>query len=132
MEKLKSFEQVLNEIFEVLIGEAPIDQNTKVDIVEHDELIKIQAQLPGGIEKNHINVSFEDQILTISGQTIIFEYASNIKQLLNEIKPIQFKRSFKFKHNIDKDSVKAHFDNGILYIQMNKKEQKNNITIPVE
>lgn len=120
------------DLFDGFINGLSTDQNVKVDIIDSTEFIKIKAQLPGGSLKEEIQVSFDNQILTISGKIAVFNYSSSVRILLNEISPVTFKRAFKFKHNIDKDTLKARFENGILHIQMNKKESQKAFVIPVE
>lgn len=101
----------------------------KIDISEDENHIFIHAEL-AGINKEDVKVSVnDDNLLVIKGKKEK-EFKEEEKDE-NENKRIylrmersfgEFTRSFQLPENIDRESISAKFDNGMLNITLNKKE----------
>ena len=102
----------------------------KVDVVDHDDKITIEAEIPG-LGKEEVSVDLEENVLTISGRKHSHDEDTNTRYIRKELKRSSFKRSFKLGENIDCKKTKADFNNGILLIDLPKKkpEKPNKIKI---
>lgn len=130
--KIDDFLTPLSELIETLFSDPSNSQQINVDAVDYGDTIKVIFELPVMCEKQNIQVKFENQILTVSGHNIITDYnPNNVKIFLNEIKQKTFKRSFKLISNIDKESIQANIQNGLLYITL-KKKPKDIVNIEIK
>jgi HSP20 family protein len=93
----------------------------KVDVIDYDDRITIEAEIPG-LSKKEVSVDLEENILTISGAKQSKDESLEIKYIRKELKRSSFKRSFKLGENINQKNVNADFNNGVLLITLPKKE----------
>ena len=93
----------------------------KVDVIDHDDRITIEAEIPG-LSKKEVSVDLEENTLTISGAKQSKDESPEIKYIRKELKRSSFKRSFKLGENINQKNVNADFNNGVLLITLPKKE----------
>lgn len=101
-----------------------------VDIEKNDNAYVVYATLPG-VEKENVNLTFEDSKLTISVKETKEEAKEkeDVKYILNErIKG--FNSRTIYLKNVDDSKISAKFNNGILEINVPLKEKKvSNIVI---
>jgi len=90
-----------------------------MDIVEQENEIIVSAELPG-MKKEDVKITFEKNILTISGERKPAELSEKAKVLLNETQHQNFNRSVKFGYEIDSTKISAEMSNGILTITLPK------------
>lgn len=92
-----------------------------VDIYEDDHNVTIQAELPG-IEEKDLNITLENNVLTISGERKLEneENKDNFHRI--ERSYGRFTRSFTLPSTLDTENVNAEFNNGVLKIVLNKVE----------
>jgi len=96
-----------------------------VDVREDADHIYVEADLPG-FKKDEIDVTLENQTLTISA-----EHREDIKQgdekkgeyLLRERRYNRFMRSFTLPPTVNDQQVQAKLNDGILTITLNKREE---------
>ncbi|WP_035292987.1 heat shock protein Hsp18 [Clostridium sp. KNHs214] len=102
----------------------------RVDVKETDTDYMIEAELPG-INKESINVEYTNNYLTISAkkEDKIEDTTSNYVR--REISYGEFKRSF-YVDNVNDTDIKAEFSNGILKINLPKKEVGKTDTKKIE
>jgi len=93
----------------------------KVDAIDHDDKITIEAEIPG-LTKEEVSVDLEKDTLTISGLKHSHSEDTNTRYIRKELKRSSFKRSFKLGNNINYKKIKADFTNGVLLITIPKKE----------
>ena len=93
-----------------------------VNIYEDEHSIHIDAELPG-MEEKDIDVSLENNVLTISGERRLEneEKKENFHRI--ERSYGRFTRSFTLPPTVDSEHVNAEFSNGVLRISLNKKEE---------
>jgi len=92
-----------------------------MDIVEQENELVVTAELPG-IKKEEVKITFEKNVLTISGERKPAELSENAKVLLNEIGTQGFNRSIKFGYEVDTAKISAEMNNGLLIITLPKTE----------
>ena len=91
----------------------------KVNVVNYDECIEIDAAIPG-MTKKDVEVEITDGVLTIQGTSNQNRHVDDTQYLKREIKRSSFRRSFTLGDNLDSEKVSATFDNGILTLVIPK------------
>lgn len=93
-----------------------------VDIYEDDHNITLQAEVPG-VEEKDLDIRLENNILTISGERKLEheEKKENFHRIERQYG--RFVRSFTLPAAVDPDSVSAQFEDGILKVTLNKREE---------
>ncbi len=107
--------------------------NPRVDVHETDKELRIAAELPG-LNENEIDVSVSRNVVTISGEKKQ-ENVQNIKGWYSMERSYgAFTRSVPLPCEVDQDSCKASFKNGVLTVTLDKtsQAQANAKCIPVK
>ncbi len=105
------------------------DKSFPVDIIEKEGCYLVNAEIPG-VDKDNIEVTFENSTLTIKATK---KETEKQKFLVNERTNKEFERRFYFG-DIEEDSLSAKYENGILMVTINlkKPEEKQKRTITIE
>lgn len=105
----------------------PEIKNMKTDIIEKDDKYELDIDLPG-FDKKDIKISVEDGYLTVSAKK---EETNEEKKDGSIIRKERFSgecsRSFYIGDEIKAEDVKASFKNGILSLDIPKKEEQKEI-----
>ena len=96
--------------------------NPKVNVVELENSFSLTFELPG-LEKAGIKVLVKDNILTVSGERKVETEMKSDRYTHTEISSGSFERSFNLPETIKQDSVQADYKNGLLHIELLKKEE---------
>ena len=93
-----------------------------VDILEDDQNIVVQAELPG-VTENDVEIRLENNVLTINGERRL-EHEDR-KQNVHRIERGygRFTRSFTLPAVVEPERVQANFDNGLLTITIPRREE---------
>lgn len=89
-----------------------------VDVYERDNNLIVRTALPG-VKPEDVNVSIEENVLTISGETKD-EITEHDKVFRREYRHGSFSRSLLLPENIDTAGIEASFDNGYVKITLPK------------
>ncbi|MFI5378473.1 MAG: Hsp20/alpha crystallin family protein [Tepidisphaerales bacterium] len=117
----REFDTTLNRLFGN--SEAPVAWTPyAVDVREDGDHIYVDAELPG-FKKDEIDLTMENQTLTISAERHETDGDKKGGYLLKERRYTRFLRSFTLPPTVDDKQVDAKFDNGILSIVLNKREE---------
>lgn len=115
----------MNELYKTLAPEFNFEGSTfkpRVDIFEDDKNVYVQAEL-SGIKKEDIKVTVnDDNVLTISGEKKYEKKSETEATLRTERSYGQFMRSFILPDNLDKNTITAKFENGVLNLSIPKIE----------
>jgi HSP20 family protein len=115
-------------------GKAPENHGwtLPVDVFERDNNLIVRTALPG-VKPEDVNVSIEENVLTISGETKE-EITDHDKVFRREYRHGKFSRSLLLPENIDTAGVEASFDNGYVRITLPKVEpvKPEALKIPVK
>ena len=105
------------------------ERSFPVDIIEGDGFYLVNAEIPG-VDKDKIEVTFEDSTLTIKASPKVSE---DKKFVINERSNKEYERRFYFG-DIEEDSLSAKYENGILMVTINlkKPEEKQKKVITIE
>lgn len=99
-----------------------------VDIIDKENSYEIKAYLPG-IEREKIDVEYENGILKISSNKDESKEEKTNNYYRREHRVGQFSRSFKVD-DLDGEKIEATLSNGVLLITLPKKQKpKSKITI---
>jgi HSP20 family protein len=91
----------------------------KIDIAETDKAIEVSAEMPG-LERKDIDISIEDDSLTIRGEKKIEEDQKDKNVRHSERTYGVFMRVLQLPSGVDPSSVEATMSNGVLKITIPK------------
>ncbi len=92
-----------------------------VNILERTDAYLVELAAPG-FEKTDFTVKLEANILTISSKKKEEPNAEKGKVLRTEFSNRDFKRSFTIDEKIDAENIVAKYENGVLKLELPKKE----------
>lgn len=102
-----------------------------VDMKETDTSFNVLVELPG-INKSNIDVSIDNNILTISAEKREVKEENTTKSHLSEITFGSFKRTVTIPKNVDSDNITAKYADGILSISLPKQVKSNSKSLKIE
>ena len=104
----------------------------KVDILDHDNNIEVQAALPG-IKKEGLEVSINNQTMTIRTTTKEEKKEEEKgKYFRREITHGEFQRTLSLPENVDGDKAQASFKDGLLKVTIPKTEKSKRKSIEIQ
>jgi HSP20 family protein len=92
-----------------------------VDVAEEKDKIFVRVEVPG-MNQNDLKVSFEDGLLTVSGERQ-FERKDDRNYHRIERTYGSFSRSFSLPRTVDPSAIAANYRDGILEIEIPKLEE---------
>ena len=92
-----------------------------VDIEENEDAYRVFIELPG-MEKKDIKISFQDDVLTISGEKKDQKEDKDRNYHYFERRFGKFERSFRIHTDVIEDKIDAGFKDGVLTVDMPKAE----------
>ena len=129
----RSFDGLMNELFNELpmsFGKTlreDVLHFPPANITEKKDSYQIELAVPG-FNKADFNVKLEDKILTISAEKKTENVSETDKLVRKEFSHKSFKRSFTIDDKIDSQNISAKYENGILTLELPKKEDVKNGT----
>ena len=94
------------------------------DIIEKENGYELQIDLPG-VKKEDIKIEMNKNLINISVSISKSSDEENKKYIRKERFTGEIKRSFNIGEDIDEDNINASFENGILYLNLPKKEEND-------
>jgi HSP20 family protein len=98
-----------------------LSNSYSTNIKESEKNYQIEFQVPG-FKKEDIEINIEDNILKISGNVENSKEDENIKYNRREFYKKSFAKSYHIPDDVNEDSIKAECKDGILTINIDKKE----------
>lgn len=133
MDIVKSSKKLMDKVEEKVEKGLDVVKDTFDNVARHlpfanlakhsDDTFSIEVDLPG-VKKEDIDIKVEDGYLTITAQR---KYKNETKEedyYLCESSFGMISRSFAISDNINEDSIDAKYENGRLYITLEKAESK--------
>lgn len=102
-----------------------------VNISETDQLYHIELSAPG-FGKDEINITVEEGQLSVAGEKKTETEQKEKRYTRKEFSYQNFKRSFSLPETIQEENIAARFDNGILHIEIPKRETPTRIARKIE
>ena len=93
------------------------DNPMPIDVTADEKQVVIQASLPG-VKPEDVNVTIEDNRLTIEGQVNSVEETEKDRYVIRERHSGSFYRSLALPKDLQDDSVEARFENGVLTLTL--------------
>jgi len=90
------------------------------DIYESKEKYHIVLDIPGTL-KESIEITTEGDLLTVTGK--VPEVSKDWKPISNELTLGEYKREFTIGNKVNRETIQAKYENGILKIDLEKSEQ---------
>lgn len=119
-----SFYQQANRLFEDVFREFDDAREAmggilapNIDVTQNDQQVRITAELPG-VKPEDVDVSVEDDILTIRAEKRIERDEGKDTPHISERSYGTFQRSLRLPKTVDPEQVRAHFDHGVLTITL--------------
>ena len=102
-----------------------------VDIVENDNEYLIKMELPE-VRKEDVKVSINQGVLAIQGDRKAEREEKNQKYHRVERSYGSFARTFTLPENVSEEGVRARFNNGMLYLHIEKTEKAKRKAIDIK
>jgi HSP20 family protein len=99
------------------------DWNLLLDVVQRDDDIVVKASIPG-VKAKDIDVSFEDNVLTIKAEKKSDFTNEKSNYLIRERSYGSFYRALRLPESIDSDKIECGFEDGVLTVTLPKAEEK--------
>jgi HSP20 family protein len=94
-----------------------------LDVVEEGENILVHASMPG-VNPDDIDVTIENDILTIKGHSTMERERKDGNYLMKERRTGSFHRSLRLPETVDSDKASPRYENGVLTVALPKVESK--------
>ena len=94
-----------------------------LDVAQEGDNIIVKASVPG-VKPEDIDVSIENDVLTIKGQTKEEREQREGNYLMRERRSGSFYRALRLPDTVDSDKAQPHYENGVLSITFPRLESK--------
>ena len=94
-----------------------------LDVVADGDDFVVRASMPGVAPEN-IQVSIEDNVLTIRGETASHFETTEGNYLMRERRAGSFHRSLRLPDTVDQDKAEPRYEHGVLTVSLPKAEAK--------
>lgn len=102
-----------------------------VELVEEDDEFVLTAELPG-LSKEDVNVSVDDDILTLRGEKKTEREVAHDRTHIREREYGTFERSFTLPRNVEAAKIRADFHDGVMEIHLPKGEEGKSRKIEIK
>lgn len=93
-----------------------------VNVIEKAESFSLELAAPG-LKKEDFKINVNENVLTISAEKKVENEETKENYTRKEFNYTSFKRSFTLSKNIDVEKINASYNEGILSIELPKKEE---------
>lgn len=122
----KTFDQLFDSFFDQnltnFVGSDQFVSEPSVNIVEGPDKFRIEMAAPG-YARDDFQIELDNDVLTISVQKQEEEVSEEENFVRREFNYTSFQRSFQLPETVDSEHIKAHYENGVLVIDLPKKEE---------
>jgi len=104
-----------------------------LDVYEKDGNLVVKAAIPG-LKPEEVDITITDDILTIEAESKGDKEIKKADYFPREYRSGTFSRSLRLPANLDTQSAKATFENGMLLLNIpkSKEEKPGRIKVPIE
>ena len=125
--QLRSLQDEMNRVFAGVDASAEpgISRSSwhpSVDIFENKDSIVLEAELPG-LSPENVDISIDNNVLTLHGERKFEKKDEGDNFHRVERSYGSFTRSFTLPPTVSSENVDANFENGVLRVQLSKKEE---------
>jgi HSP20 family protein len=102
-----------------LAGQAQVNLVPSIDVSETDREIVVSAEMPG-LERGDVDISIEDDVLTIRGEKNIEQEKDDKNYHVSERSYGVFYRALQLPPGVDTSKIQASMSNGVLKVTIPK------------
>jgi len=102
-----------------------------IDIIDREHEVLVRAQIPG-VDKDNLEVSMNENSVTIRGQSKHEEEEKDGEYFRRESSYGEFSRTVGLPAEVDADSAKAKFKDGVLEVMIQKLERAKRRSVEIE
>ena len=124
----RNFASVFPGVFDPEAAET--SRSPKVDIFDDGGNFVLSAELPG-VSKEDLDIDIKDNRLTIKGEKKLEDQTEKEGFLRVERSYGIFERTFFLDENVDRESIKAEYKDGVLRLTLPKKQEQASKKIDV-
>lgn len=117
------FEDFFNQAFPEKFINVKGEFTPSVNVIENDKLFHLEFAVPG-FEKADFDVNIEKEFITVSGKKEVKTDVAEKNYTRKEFVFSSFKRTFNLPENVAAEAITASYENGILHLELPKKEVK--------
>lgn len=125
------FDQVFGDVPRASLLEGTETWKPAVDILEKDGNLILRAEVPG-MEQKDIDLKIEGNVLTLRGERRLESEQDRDNYHRIESFYGSFTRSFTLPDSVDREQIRADYNNGILTITVPQKPEVKARAIPVK
>ncbi len=133
-EELAGFRRLFDEPFAGFLRDGDLtvgEWKPRMDVVETKEGITLKVDVPG-VKQEDLNIALEDNLLSVKGERKHESEVNEEGYSRFERSYGSFQRSVVLPSTVDANGVKATYKDGVLEIQLPKKEEARPKAIKVE
>ena len=116
------FEEFFNQFPSRLVNDDFVNSAVPVNIRENEKAYSIEVVAPG-MDKGDFKVNIDNNMLTISAEKNSENNSENERMVRREYTYKSFARTFSLDETISADDIQAKYENGVLNIELPKKEE---------
>jgi len=122
---LRAMDETMNRLWRGFGGvpAAAEDWNILLDVVQREDDIVVKASVPG-VKAQDIDVSFEDNVLTIKAEKKLDFTDEKANYLIHERSVGSFYRALRLPDTVDSEKIDCSFEDGVLMVKLPKAEEK--------
>lgn len=128
----------IDRVFDSALTGTPLGTNAQsqylpaMDIEETSDKIRLTLEVPG-VSPEDLEIAVENNVLTVSGEKRFRRESGNDRDSshLIERRYGRFERSVILPETVDADSIAAHFENGVLTVELPKPPRSRRRTIAI-
>jgi len=118
----KSVNELMDEFFEPINARTTNNFTPKVDVRENEQEFELLLELPG-VRKEDMHIELEEDVLYVSGERKAVEETKDTNVHRMEQFYGSFQRSFHLPQGLDKETIAAQYQDGILRLTIKKHEK---------
>jgi HSP20 family protein len=119
----RSIEELFDRMFGTPTRPTPGATTLPIDVTENEGALIVKAAVPG-VEPGELNVTIENNVLTIRGETRHESNGENEKVYRREVSYGAFARSIRLPENLNLEAVDAEFKNGLVTIKLPRQPEE--------
>jgi len=112
----------MDEFFEPINARTTNNFTPKVDVRENEQEFELLLELPG-VRKEDMQIELEEDVLYVSGERKAAEETKDTNVHRMEQFYGSFQRSFHLPQGLDKETIAAQYQDGILRLTIKKHEK---------
>ena len=124
-DEIRRFDDVFNRFLRgpKAFGETAESWSIPLDVTRTGDDVVVKASLPG-IPKDKVDLTLEDNVLTIRGELNEESEKEEGGYLLKERRSGSFYRAVQLPESVDAEKVTTSYEDGVLTVQLPKVEEK--------